>query len=188
MKFISIDTETTGLNKDKDQILEFGAVLVDTDTPRETWPTFHRIIEHDRYSGNAYAIQLNNRLFRILAGVDKTDIKICDSFEFINDFCKFLLNNGYEKNIDGSISWIAAGKNVAGFDLPFLNKLQFWEQYFKVAHRVIDPGSMYIDFFSDVKPPDLAECKKRAGINTPVTHNALEDAWDVVDVILAKIK
>lgn len=73
-----------------------------------------------------------------------------------------------------------AGKNFAGFDKKFLEKLPRWKQVFSIRSRVLDPGILFVDWINDDSVPSLDECKKRAGIDGVVTHNAVEDAMDVV--------
>ena len=73
-----------------------------------------------------------------------------------------------------------AGKNFAGFDKKFLEKLPRWKQVFSIRSRVLDPGILYVNWINDESVPSLDECKKRAGIDGVVTHNAVEDAMDVV--------
>jgi oligoribonuclease len=73
-----------------------------------------------------------------------------------------------------------AGKNFAGFDKKFLERLPRWKQVFSIRSRVLDPGILFVDWINDESIPSLDECKKRAGIEGVVTHNAVEDAMDVV--------
>jgi oligoribonuclease len=73
-----------------------------------------------------------------------------------------------------------AGKNFAGFDRKFLERLPRWKQVFSIRSRVLDPGILFVDWINDESVPSLDECKKRAGIEGVVTHNAVEDAMDVV--------
>jgi hypothetical protein len=40
-----------------------------------------------------------------------------------------------------------------------------------------------VDWINDESIPSLDQCKQRAGIDGVVTHNALEDAMDVVMLI-----
>jgi oligoribonuclease len=76
-----------------------------------------------------------------------------------------------------------AGKNFAGFDKKFLEKLPRWKQVFSIRSRVLDPGILFVDWINDESIPSLDQCKQRAGIDGVVTHNALEDAMDVVMLI-----
>lgn len=73
-----------------------------------------------------------------------------------------------------------AGKNFAGFDKKFLEKLPRWKQVFSIRSRVLDPGVLFVDWKNDESIPSLDLCKQRAGIEGVVTHNAVEDAMDVV--------
>lgn len=73
-----------------------------------------------------------------------------------------------------------AGKNFAGFDKKFLEKLPRWKQVFSIRSRVLDPGILFVDWINDESIPSLDQCKQRAGIEGVVTHNAVEGAMDVV--------
>lgn len=74
----------------------------------------------------------------------------------------------------------AAGKNFANFDNRFLERLPRWKQCLKARGRTLDPSVLYIDWKNDDAAPGLAKCKERAGFGGVVTHNAIEDAMDVV--------
>ena len=65
MKYVSIDIETTGLDKDKNQILEVGAVLdeLGSDTPVEDLPKFRAVIIHEQMQINAYCADLHKDLW-----------------------------------------------------------------------------------------------------------------------------
>ena len=76
-----------------------------------------------------------------------------------------------------------AGKNFAGFDKKFLELLPRWKQVFSIRSRVLDPGILFVDWLNDESIPSLDECKIRAGIDGIVTHNAVEDAMDVVELL-----
>ena len=207
MKFISLDIETTGLSPCEDQVLEVGAIAVDTKTPPHTWPTFHVIINHKRIQGDVFAINLNSRIFEILKEYQnkkdkksKDDIKIVGPEEFLSSFLQFVENAGYEKK-NGHYTVTLAGKNVLNFDVPFLQEHmnKFNDTNFgriadvdngdpiRFRKRCIDPAILYTNFLTDENLPALSDCKKRAFLPEVVTHNALEDAWDVVYLILAKI-
>ncbi len=74
----------------------------------------------------------------------------------------------------------AAGKNFANFDNKFLERLPRWKQCLKARGRTLDPSVLYIDWKNDDCAPGLSLCKDRAGLGDVVTHNAIEDAMDVV--------
>ena len=80
----------------------------------------------------------------------------------------------------------AAGKNFATFDKLFLEKLPRWKQCIRLKQRVLDPAILYVDWKNDIDVPNLDKCKEKAGIKGAVTHNALEDAWDVIAVLRKK--
>jgi DNA polymerase III epsilon subunit-like protein len=84
-----------------------------------------------------------------------------------------------------SIQINAAGKNFATFDKLFLERLPRWKQLIKIRQRIIDPSVLYVNWESDSCLPSMSECKVRAGLPGMVTHNAVEDAWDVVQLIRA---
>lgn len=76
-----------------------------------------------------------------------------------------------------------AGKNFGTFDKLFLEKLPRWKQVFRIRQRIIDPSVLFTDWKNDESLPGLLECKKRADISGIVTHDALEDAWDVIELL-----
>lgn len=84
------------------------------------------------------------------------------------------------------ITFNAAGKNFGTFDKKFLEKLPRWQQLFRVRQRILDPAILFCDFRTDEFLPSLSICKERAGMNNIVTHNALEDAWDVIMLLRTK--
>ena len=203
MEYISIDIETTGLDREKDQVIEIGAIIENTLDPKpfEELPKFHAIIEHDRYSGSVFAINMNQRIFKILA--DRVLIKDDSEkmrYDHIHnvvhienvalDFYTWCLENLTENKpimFNNQIRTTVAGKNFASFDNPFLNNIPEWTKYFKFHHRVIDPGSMFWNPLEDKTLPDLSKCLERAGIkDTVVTHNAVLDAWQVIQAIRTK--
>ena len=79
-----------------------------------------------------------------------------------------------------------AGKNFSTFDKLFLERLPRWKQAIRIKQRVLDPAILYVDWNEDLEVPNLNKCKERAGIKGLVTHNALEDAWDVIEVLRKK--
>lgn len=72
MKYVSIDIETTGLNPEKCQVLQIGAVIEDTSNPLpfEELPKFNCIVEHDDYLGQPTALKMNSWIFEILSGLE----------------------------------------------------------------------------------------------------------------------
>jgi hypothetical protein len=98
-----------------------------------------------------------------------------------------ILDDGYMKPvINGNTKPITinvAGKNFGTFDKLFLQELPWWQKLIKTRQRVLDPAILMVDWVNDKSLPNLTQCKERAGISGIVTHNALEDAWDVIEVL-----
>jgi oligoribonuclease len=76
-----------------------------------------------------------------------------------------------------------AGKNFGTFDKLFLEQLPWWKKLIRTRQRVIDPSILFCNWKEDESLPSLTECKKRANVEGIVTHNALEDAWDVIEIL-----
>ena len=76
-----------------------------------------------------------------------------------------------------------AGKNFGTFDKLFLEDLPWWKKIIRTRQRVIDPSILFVDWLEDNALPSLTKCKERGGVEGIVTHNALEDAWDVVELL-----
>ena len=123
--------------------------------------------------------------------------------EVVVEFYRFLFANGfgYElgpgdfvNTINGvdypaiggktkPITLNVAGKNFGTFDKLFLQELPWWQKLIRTRQRVLDPAILMVDWFNDKSLPNLTQCKERAGVTGIVTHNALEDAWDVIEVL-----
>lgn len=81
-----------------------------------------------------------------------------------------------------------AGKNFGTFDKLFLERLPRWKQLIKIRQRIIDPSVLYVNWEDDTSLPSMAECKQRIGLPDIVTHNAIEDAWDVIELLRNRYK
>jgi len=79
-----------------------------------------------------------------------------------------------------------AGKNVVGFDVPFLKQLPRFTEVFRFHQRAIDPAILFVDWKEDIVLPSLDNCLKRAGFKNSVTHDALQDCKDVIKVLRTK--
>ena len=195
MKYISIDIETTGLDPETCQILQIGAVIEDTKNPKpiDELPRFQCIIEHDAYSGQPTAIAMNHWLFEILAGLEKQKDgdsrleyrkahKITPVGMVAKAFSLWLMSNGINSE-SGPIQINAAGKNFASFDKKFIEKLPGWNNLIRIRQRILDPAALVIDWEADETLPSLNVCMKRLGVSGEVTHDAVQDALDVIRVI-----
>jgi hypothetical protein len=207
MIYLSIDIETTGLDPLTCDILEVGAFLENTDNllSREKLPTFHKYLWKDNYRGEPYALAMNAHIFQKILELKKSkgvgqfhdhDHLLINPEYLWHHFGWWVYNNrkmweGSKFDNDTMLFWneqptlVVAGKNVAGFDIPFLHQVKA-SGIPKFHHRVIDPGMMYFDPRNDKVPPDLRECKKRARLPEAVSHQALDDAWDVIQLVREK--
>lgn len=192
MIFVSIDLETTGLDAENCQILEFGAVLEDTNNilPLEELPTFHAYIKHPggNISGNIFALNLNADIIANLK--NEKDLK--DKYQYLKPdeladaFLAWLKIHGLEikeKNGKFYTTITVAGKNFAGFDRKFLNKIPDFSTKIRIRQRVIDPAVLFVNWKEDDALPSLDECKEKAGIVGAVTHLAVDDAMDVIKLL-----
>jgi len=136
------------------------------------------------------------------------DIKFVRLNEVAQVFHDFLYQNGmcgpmsfmdgqHVRNVNGKMLPViglktkpsvitAAGKNFGTFDKLFLEQIPHWNQVVKFRSRIIDPSILFVDWKNDEQLPSLNECKERANVPGVVTHNALEDAWDVIQTLRKK--
>lgn len=207
MIYCSIDIETTGLDIEHCDIIEFAAVIDDlTDRkPLEELPRFHTYIAKRSLKGEPCALSMHPHIFRKIANADfKTiDQEGCwisegnERYMRIDQlplYFKWFL----EKNLPESLIHYTeqktcqikklniAGKNVSGFDIPFLkNKIKNWHGL-SFSQRVLDPAILYFEP-GDLNLPDSLTCMKRAEIEGEVAHNAMEDALMVIKLLRHKI-
>ena len=136
----------------------------------------------------------------------KTGMIFCKEDEVVQHLFRFLFKNHildksiYEWTIHSMVEIIdgvsypmmrnaskshlnVAGKNFGTFDKLFLEKLPRWQQVFKVRQRIIDPTILFTDWEKDESLPNLSTCKERAETGSIVTHDAIEDAWDVIELM-----
>lgn len=197
MKFVVIDIETTGVDSEKNQIIEIGALIEDTEKklPIEELPRFKAIIKHDSYVGSSVAINMNNRIFSLLSQAEiirnsteksafESKYNIITISQAIGEFRYFIKQYYFDGLNPEPIN--IAGKNFPVFDKLFLDKAEFWDKNFKYERRFIDPAMFYVDWSKDRRLPSLDECLKRAGIERQVTHDAIEDCIDTLLCLRAK--
>jgi DNA polymerase III epsilon subunit-like protein len=181
MPYVSIDIETTGLDPETCQILEIGAVWDDWTRPIDQLPKYHRLVVHNEYRGNAYALALNAALLRRLSGAREP--WFLDPDRVADDFATWLKACGW----NGQTGLTPAGKNFASFDRQFLKRLPRFEQVVKMHHRTLDPAVLWWKP-EDEKLPDSKTCYERAGLDNKVAHTAVEDALAVVRLVRLGIK
>jgi len=98
--------------------------------------------------------------------------------EFINGICYPSLKSNIAKS-----HLTVAGKNFGTFDKLFIEKLPRWQQVFKIRQRIIDPTILFTDWKNDEALPNLTTCKERVKTGGEVTHDALLDAFDVIELM-----
>lgn len=189
MRFVSIDIETTGLDPDTCQILEVGAVIHTEATictiPLEELPTFRFRIKREVYTGEPYALSMHRDLFRDLASRARNTGGTLNrdwyghEDAFPRKFTGWLESWGIDP-----MKFVAAGKNFANFDAPFLKLIK--GDSVQWHHRILDPGNMYVRT-DDEFMPDTNECCRRAGIDPADIpgdeHTAIHDALVVIALI-----
>lgn len=200
MRYVSIDIETTSLLHEEHQIIEFGAIIEDSNNPQsyEDSKKYRRIVlaRDGKYVFSAYAAMINAELIKTIAMIErngKTEFPTTDKNltntalyldELIPDFKQWLYVNGFKETTRGVMEIIAAGKNFGSFDRQFLQAIPEFETWgVRFHHRSIDPGSGYINWASDEVPPGTDQCKIRAGLQKGNKHEALADAWDVIQML-----
>jgi hypothetical protein len=124
--------------------------------------------------------------------------------EVVKEFYHFLEENGFSHGLNNSGGYIemkdgkhrpmingatkpitinVAGKNFGTFDKLFLQELPWWQKLIRTRSRILDPAILFCDWNEDDSLPSLYKCKQRANVEGIVTHNALEDAWDVIELL-----
>ncbi len=212
MIYVSIDIETSGLDHEKNCILSIGAIIEDTEKklPYEECPKFNAVILQREIVGSPRALTMNKGLIAMigeyLEGNDETrfnmDTILNYSFyekeDVVKEFFKFLVSNDVI-NIEWTNNWKdgkvdinsntrpvtinVSGKNFGTFDKLFLQQLPWWQKLIRTRQRVLDPAILCVDWKNDKSLPSLTTCKERTNISGEVTHDALEDAWDVIQVL-----
>jgi hypothetical protein len=177
MKYVSLDIETTDLVPNPKNILMVSLVIEDTkksNIDAKDLPHFTCFVKQpEPISGSSYALAMNHWILDILSGRNKNP-----PYPVLGPGWHIAAKEFLNLHL-GTKKFIAAGKNVAGFDL------QFMPPEFKAlfAYRTIDPSMLYIDWGFDVYPPDLKDCKLRAGLGQEVAHDVREDAMDVIRLL-----
>lgn len=176
-RFVSLDIETLGLGMHA-PIIEFGAVVADWLTG-EIVDTFHTYVWHSSYDNcEPYAMSMHPTILRRIA-VEESGYEYVHIDDLAATFGRYLAGR----------DWLpVAGKNVGGFDLPRLRaQCKDWDKHTNFPHQVIDPGMLFWNPVTDEVPPNSTECLRRCGLDTEVSHTALEDAMDVVRMIITYV-
>ena len=180
--------------------------------PYEELPKFNAIVLQNNIQGSPRAITMNKEIISLmgeyLEGTDEvrgllnsnSGYNFYEEDDVVKEFYKFLWSNGYSTldspstHINGKLTPIidgktkpitlnVAGKNFGTFDKLFLQELPWWQKLIRTRQRVLDPAILCVDWLNDTSLPSLTTCKERMNVEGIVTHNALEDAWDVIEIL-----
>ncbi len=214
MKYLTLDIETGGLEPETSSLLEIGLVY----RRGEEFDAVRVVFIPDEIVLNAYCAHLNRGLLDEMHQVEQTEWwkeLLRDGFtygcvkpgepEALSPWVSYYSlagGHGYQAfhaaltelgvDISDEARTVVAGKNVAGFDLPFLNANGLMEMapngdQFRVHRRTLDPA-LGLMLPTDDHPPDLATCLERADL-PPVdgAHTAVADALAVDSLIWRQI-
>ncbi|HEX8330226.1 MAG TPA: hypothetical protein VF629_22035 [Hymenobacter sp.] len=185
MRYVSLDLETSGPNPRRHQVLELAAVVEDSrrPLPLAELPAFRRVVRHPEYVGTAGALALNARLLAELAQ-KAPNPELCAPDELLPQLRVFLEAQGFRPNDKGCVAVTMAGKNIASYDLGFLQELPGWGSLVRADPAMLDPAAFYLNWRKDSRLPSMSICKARARFaDREVAHEALADALDVVRLL-----
>jgi hypothetical protein len=199
LKYASIDLETTGLDEDECEIVEFGAVLDDLSRPLPLaqLPRFHCYVLPNNgrtYKGDPYALSMHPTIFRRIATREESYLylrpeQVAEHFAaFLEGCCytygqEFVDVTGPKEKKGKRDSLNAFGKNFGSFDRQFIKrKLPGFLKLIRMHHRTWDPGTAYCRA-TDKELPKTELCLERAGLKPVVAHTAVEDSLNVVQLV-----
>jgi DNA polymerase III subunit epsilon len=171
-RFIIFDTETTGLNVEKDQILSIGALAIEGNQIAVA-QSFELFIQQDNIVGNE-AVDVHG----ILKKGKKIKIPEREAIEQFLVFCK---------------DSILIGHHV-GFDVAMLNKHLQRNYGVKLHNRTLDTGFLarrvaFVDenyIMQQTEEMSLDHLAKKYNIDTSDRHRALGDAY-ITGVLFLKL-
>lgn len=209
MRYISLDIETTGLLAKDQYVLQIGAVA-------DAWDGSHLDRVNSPYSLNlfiTYGFDPWQRADDFVMKMHKAS-GLYDEWHTAPRIGQTQTQTQTDKPVWGSVNvnqaaatfrcWLncigfvdpedprpritVAGKNVASFDMPFLRQcIPNWNTHFSIKQRVLDPGILYLRPTEDQEVPDQSECLKRAGLPSHVSHDAVDDARQVIQLLRHKL-
>ncbi len=172
IRFVVFDTETTGLNPEKDKILSIGAVSIKGNTIFFT-DSFYRIVYYNQKSSERAAIGIHGILPEQSRFGEELDSVIQDFLQYISD------------------SVLVA--HHADFDIGFINRYLVRNYSVKLLNPVIDTAILMRRIHdllnhSEYDPGgfnlDLDSLAQKFRIGTEGRHNALGDAYITSELFL----
>lgn len=186
--YIALDIETTGL-MEYDQVLQVAMIYDDLKTPIKDLEQISFLVDNqdEVFTGSLspVAISMNAWIFKEIAEAAKGHSK---HLIFPTPIARNVFHDFLTSHYDPAGKAITfAGKNVKDFDIASLRRNGFINESNAgwISHRVIDIGSLYLTDFGYV--PTQSEINKLTG-RPPVSHDALDDATDVVCAIRQKLR
>ncbi len=154
--YVSLDLETTGLDPERDQIIEIGAVKFQGE---EVLDTFHTLVDP--------GCPLPYRV-RLITGITSEELETAPPFTAVaTEFLSFV----------GSHPIV--GQNIA-FDLDFLHSQGI--SFASTVYDTLEIANILLPQLSDYSLPALAE---QLGVSPSVYHRALADATTAKEVFIA---
>jgi hypothetical protein len=203
MQFASVDIETTGIDPNKDAVLEIAAGCAQTigevkasgdfsiaDVSRYIYAPLDNeirilVIPDTPITADLYILAMHSRLWSEMSrfdkemGKEKQVIKVSDSFFAVRKEKAWPIFHAWFRRVQPKGAMNCAGKNYAGFDARFLRRIDTgFDDLFRA--RVIDPAPLYYRS-GDEKMPSTETCLERLKKEWPSmpaleAHNALDDA------------
>lgn len=166
-EFLSVDVETTGLDADKDMVIQLGAVAFDLDGNSEE---FSNYVSWPRYGGDAFALQMNAVILKKLATEEHPPVHAVAA--------------GFKAWLEAKCvpRVIPVGWNVGSFDCAFLKKWGITQ----FNHRCIELGTLYMN--PETFKPGTSNDATKKWFDRDVTHDALQDARDARDLFLRVVR
>lgn len=186
--YVALDIETTGL-EDGNQVLQVAMIFDDGKTPIVELEAHSFFVDNsdEIFTGRLepVALEMNSWIYKEINKDKKKMYPVFKTPKARAEFRKLLLD--YHSKLEENQSITFAGKNIAGFDIRHLTNNGFFEGFpkYSVSHRFIDIGSLYYPDFGYV--PTQKEINKIVG-RKDVTHDAFNDATDVVCAVRHKLK
>ncbi|MEO8456896.1 MAG: helicase C-terminal domain-containing protein [Chloroflexota bacterium] len=158
--YVAFDLETTGLDYERDSIIEIGAVRFTRDGVKET---YHTLVNPRKHIPSPVVT---------LTGIRDEDVADAPALEVVAA--------DFERFISGSI---LVGHNICGFDLPVLDAYGI-----RHPHEAYDTQRIASVLLPAIGQYSLAEMAERFAIDFPVRHRALPDAEASRSVFLSLIE
>lgn len=174
MKYVSIDIETTGLDPKQDQILEFGAIVEDTNEqlPFESIPKFRAIFLYERLSGSPFALYMNKEIIKEIADAKKPYLEYYESTNQ-TDCC--IGKKGLYTSEEGYLQNRNPGSEFSGHFHEFLKKQYYSKGKLAYLEKNKKEGTDMLRFEINVAGKNFSAFDKlflnELGVSSIVTFN-----------------